>query len=105
MVSEGPLAETHVRELLSLKFSHWRYEQEHRLFVKLDEKDEATGLYFFAFGDVLSLREVIVGANSEVTRDAIAAVLADFPDVKPLKARLAFRSFKVVKQRSKALWI
>jgi hypothetical protein len=100
----GTSAVAHVTDIISVKFNHWRYEQEHRLFVKLDEKDEATGLYFFEFADVLQLCEVIVGVKSDVTRNDLMTVLGDFPDVESIKARLAFRSFKVVRQRSKDLW-
>jgi hypothetical protein len=104
MESDGPAAEAHIKDVIATKFSHWRYEQEYRLFIRLDERDEATGFYFFEFGDVLQLREVIVGANSNISRDELAPYLTAYQDVKAVKARLAFRSFRVVTQRSVNQW-
>jgi hypothetical protein len=72
----GEAAQKHMLDLLTLKFEHWQYEQEHRLFVRLDELDQETGLYFFDFGssDAVRLREVIVGAQSAVApQDVIDA--------------------------------
>ena len=43
MKAEGDAAVNHMLELLTLKFKHWEYEQEHRLFVRLNEKDEGLG--------------------------------------------------------------
>jgi len=45
----GPAALAHMLKLLTVKFSHWRYEDEHRLFVDLKTRDKKTGLYFFDF--------------------------------------------------------
>lgn len=73
--------------------------------MRLEEPDPTTGLYFAAFGPALRLRQVIVGACSEVSRSMLAEALGAFgDDVRTLKARLAFKSFKVVRQRSAALW-
>ncbi|KAK0341714.1 hypothetical protein LTR94_025274 [Friedmanniomyces endolithicus] len=89
-------------KVLSTKFSHWRYEDEVRLFARLDTPD-ARGLYFRHFNADLQLREVIVGASSDLSRrdirDALASTAAQVR-----KARLAFRSFKVVEQRKASLW-
>lgn len=89
-------------KVLSTKFSHWRYEDEVRLFTRLDTPD-ARGLYFRHFNADLQLREVIVGASSDLSRrdirDALASTAAQVR-----KARLAFRSFKVVEQRKASLW-
>jgi Protein of unknown function (DUF2971) len=100
-------AVTHMLDLLTLKFEHWQYEQEHRLFVRLDEIDHETGLYFFDFGnsDSVTLKQVIVGAQSAISPEEVADALGELaPKVIAGKARLAFRSFEVVKQRHQDLW-
>jgi hypothetical protein len=107
MKAMGEAAEAHMFDLLTLKFEHWQYEQEHRLFVRLDTKEEESGLYFFDFGasDMVKLREVIVGAQSQISRQEVAEALGDLaPEVVVRKARLAFRSFEVVTQRNQDLW-
>jgi hypothetical protein len=107
MKAMGQAAVGHMLDLLTIKFEHWRYEQEHRLFVRLSDRDEETGLYFFNFGadNNVKLREVIVGARSEISPEQVADALGDIaPDVVSCKARLAFRTFEVVRQRGQDLW-
>lgn len=100
MKAESIKAEAHVREIIGTKFNHWRYEQEHRLFVQLKEKDESTGHYFFDFNNEVRLREVIVGPLSAISRAEIAEAVGDLRSVRIFKSRLAFRTFEVVRQRS-----
>jgi hypothetical protein len=103
----GPSAVEHMLDLLATKFEHWRYEQEHRLFVQLADKDEESGLYFYDFGNSehVKLREVIVGAQSQITVEQVATALGGLaPDVTAHKARLAFRTFEVVKRRDQDSW-
>jgi hypothetical protein len=107
MKAMSDAAVAHMLDLLTLKFEHWQYEQEHRLFVRLNEKDTENGLYFFDFsGDcAVKLREVIVGAKSAISPQEVIDALGDLaPEVVAWKARLAFRSFEVVRQRNQDLW-
>jgi hypothetical protein len=92
-------------KFLGTKFAHWRYEAEMRAFLSLEDRDPETGLYFAEFSDRLALQEVIVGANSAVSRSEPAPALGDVaPNVSTLKARLAFKTFNVVRQRKSELW-
>lgn len=102
--SEGPKAEAHVTEILTTKFEHWSYEDEYRLFPQLGKPDP-NGLYFLEFDHQVELREVIVGHRSTVSRAEIAQELGRLaPQVTTYKARLAFRSFDVVRQKNDRLW-
>jgi hypothetical protein len=107
MKKMGPDAVAHMLDLLTLKFRHWEYEQEYRLFVRLNDKNEESDLYFYDFGagKEVKLQEVIVGALSPVSPEQVAKVLGDLsPGVKAQKATLAFRTFDVVRQRNQDLW-
>ncbi|MBR1236671.1 DUF262 domain-containing protein [Bradyrhizobium sp. AUGA SZCCT0182] len=107
MKNLGPAAVEHMLDLLTLKFEHWHYEQEHRLFVQLNDKDDKSGLYFFDFGGnpEIKLSEIILGAYSEISPEQIKRTLGRREaDVKTHKARLAFRTFEVVAQRNQDLW-
>jgi hypothetical protein len=107
MKKEGPAANAHVMDLLTLKFRHWEYEQEHRLFIRLEEREKESGLYFFDFGagGPMKLREIIVGERSPASQEEVAAALGDLAsEVTTCKARLAFRKFEVVRQRNSDLW-
>jgi hypothetical protein len=87
--------------LLHVKFIDWKYEEEIRMFVSLTDRDPETSLYFVSFGGDCSLREVIVGPLSTITdQDLLNAMGTELSKkVKITKARLAFNSFEVVKDR------
>jgi hypothetical protein len=96
---------TMVESWIFTKYSHWKYEQEVRAFVALEERDPETNLYFFDFSDDLRLATVIAGALATVTRQDISDALGTYAsEVDLLKARLAFRSFRVVRQQAARKW-
>ena len=101
----GRVDEATMTRVLSSKYAHWKYEREERLFVRLKDRDSASGLYFAKFSRNIKLVRVIVGANSTVTRQELQDALGPLaPKVRVDKARLAFRSFRVVRQRRASLW-
>ncbi len=100
---ENVIDEQFMLKLLSTKFSHWRYEQEYRVFISLEDK--VAGYYFKEFSNELVLRQVIVGAMSDISRTDIDQALGDMrAGVEVFKARPAFRTFRIVKQRKESLW-
>ena len=102
---DGSVAAMFIRDLVRTKSSHWRYENEVRRFVDFADCDTEGTLHFANFSDQLRLREVIVGHLSTVTRNELADALGDLAvTVRTKKARLAFRSFRVVTQRRKDMW-
>jgi hypothetical protein len=80
------------------KYSHWRYEEEFRYFVSLDEAIKEGNLHFCPFGDTLKLVEVILGHQCEMSLDAVRTLTRGHYHhaVTTFKARLAFKSFDVV---------
>lgn len=54
-----------VDRLLCTKHESWSYEQELRLFVKLNDPPDAKGLRWFNFGPLLELKEVVVGSRCD----------------------------------------
>jgi hypothetical protein len=105
MRTGGAAAQIHMQQMLTTKFSHWRYEDERRLFVRLKTKNKKTGLYFFHFSKQIALKEVIVGSNSTITRAELRRALGNLATIVEVhKARLAFRTFRIVRQRSEKLW-
>lgn len=95
------LTEATVNRLLRTKFHDWRYEDEVRLFVGLDHKTVEGGMYFYSFSNQLALREVILGANCALRIEGVQNVVDDYEQsVRVLKARLAFKRFNVVEDRS-----
>ena len=51
-----------IRDLLSIKSHHWKYEREWRIWIDGGiEPDPVTNLRFLAFSDQIILREILVG--------------------------------------------
>jgi hypothetical protein len=89
-------------KLMTTKYDGWIYEDEVRLVVKLEEAEEETGLYFYDFGSELRLRQIILGARSNITRADVKAMLApEERGIPIIHVRLAFQTFRVVRNRAK----
>jgi hypothetical protein len=95
-----------LKRWFSTKFVHWQYEAEERAFLMLSNYTAEEGRYFVPFDQELRLAEVIVGHRSKVTRSDIAGVLQeDTSRVEVFKARLAFQSYRVVRQNMASMWV
>jgi hypothetical protein len=95
--------ESFMVQLLFTKFSHWSYEDEYRLYTTLEDCEN--GLYYYNFGDTLTLKQVIVGGASSITRAQLADALGSLAEsVETFKARAAFKSFRVVRNKNARLW-
>jgi hypothetical protein len=96
------LNEAFMKKLLFTKFIHWAYEDEYRTYVSLE--DEIDGLFYADFSDSIELKQ-IVGAQSSLMRSQIFEALGDLSDkVEVFKARAAFKSFNVVKNKNNLSW-
>lgn len=103
--SNQVLNEAHLDELLLTKFSSWRYESEYRCFCDLKTSVSEGDLFFEKFSDTFRLAEVIVGDRAAITREELRNALGDqSTHVTSFKARAAFGSFTVVRNRKAALW-
>lgn len=101
----GTSKENAAQRFLATKYVHWRYEEEMRCFVTLEDKEPDGDRYFATFSEDLRLAEVIVGARSEVSRSEVAEALGPLrKNVAAFKARLAFNSFKIVPNKKESLW-
>ncbi len=90
-----PLTKESTDELLFSKYRDWQYEEEWRNWFSLDERED--GHYFYPFDGFVRLREVIAGPLCAESKDRINEALRGYPDgVSVIKARLAFRTFRVV---------
>lgn len=105
MPSGRDLISADVADLLLTKFTAWRYESEYRCFCRLEDSIREGDLYFEPFSDTLKLAEVIVGDQATIARAELAVALGDLQaSVLSFKARPAFGTFTVVKNRNGALW-
>lgn len=90
-----PLTKESTDELLFTKYRDWQYEEELRNWFQLDKRED--GHYFYPFDGFVQLREVIAGPLCTESKDRIKEALGDYPEgVSIIKARLAFKTFRVV---------
>lgn len=95
-----PPKEATMQKLLFTKYRDWSYEEEWRGWFRLDIRDEASRLFFYNFDDQIRLREVIVGPLCEIPKCKLEAATAGYLEpVQIVKARLAFTTFQVVKNK------
>lgn len=88
-------------KLISTKFTDWKYEDESRMYVKLDHSSNENGVYFVEFSSSLILREVVLGMNcSETLNDVKKLVNSNVTNVKVIKAGMALRKFRVIEDRN-----
>lgn len=100
---DDPLAE--MKTLLCTKFSHWKYESEMRCFVHLDDLDPVTNHYYVRFGQELSLKKIIVGSEADISRKDISSAVHGYNGILEIfKARAAFKTFRVVRNKDDSLW-
>src|ERR1700730_2134446 len=90
-----PLTKESTDELLFTKYRDWQYEEELRNWFQFDKRED--GHYFYPFDGFVQLREVIAGPLCTESKDRIKETLRDYPEgVSVTKARLAFKTFRVV---------
>lgn len=94
-----PLSRESMKQLLFTKFSGWSYEEEWRVWARLEERDHHSNHYFYDFEEQMTLREVIAGPLCAETKAIISEAAARYPDVELIKARLAVKSFSVVRNK------
>lgn len=90
-----------VNQLLRTKFFDWKYENEMRLFVRLDHDTVESGKYFYSFSENLLLREIILGPRCELPIEGIRNIVANFESsVIVRKSRIAFTRFEVLENKN-----
>lgn len=78
------------------KYKGWSYEKEVRAKAHREEKDPETCLYFVDFDETLTLREVIAGAKSTVTKQEIDSALEGYSGVTITKLRPNPKKFEMI---------
>ena len=92
-----PVTKETAQQLLWTKYWDWKYEEEWRGWLQLDQRENGQYFYYFdARQNLVQLREVIVGALCETKEKEVSEALGGDSEVKVIKARLAFQTFRVV---------
>lgn len=101
-LKKGEIGEGTMHRILTTKFADWRYEDEVRVFVELEERDTKTGLYYKDFGADISLKEVIIGPKCHFSVSDLNNVVTKYNgQVRVIPSRLAFMTFSVIERKMK----
>ena len=85
--------------LFSIKFEHWKYEEESRLFSTLEGKEN--GHYYIYYSNGLKIRKVILRIRSSVTGDSVRHALGTgYDNVNIFKVCENHRKFAVVRDEN-----
>lgn len=93
-------SEDFANRLFSTKYAGWKYEREWRATFQFDERENGHYFYYYGAEPLMVLREVIVGLNCDTTEEDVRAARATHSNtIEIIKARLAFKTFRVVKKQ------
>ena len=95
IMSSGGFSLEHVDVITTTKSDHWAYEQEVRAAVPLEGDQAEDGLYF----SPVPIKGIVIGACSNISAARIRTALPRGGSVKVTHARLAFKSFNVVRRK------
>lgn len=99
--SDVDLASDFACSLLATKFADWKYEDESRVFVRLDPATQEGGLFFKEFGPKLKLVEIVLGARCPTPISRVRDLVKSYEHkVHVKRARIAFTKFSVVENRA-----
>jgi hypothetical protein len=103
---DSPVDERIIKTCLGTKYASWLYEQEVRRIESLQDKEmDDQERRYTRFSAELNLVEVIIGPSLRRARAKIENALGGLGNsVEIIHSRLAFNSFRVVRQRNKKLW-
>lgn len=93
--------------LMYSKFDGWSYEQEFRTHTALEPEyfDQNSRHYFHPFDENLRLVKLLVGHQSEVTRQQVSDALGPLiSEVESFKVRPAFKDFSLTRNLRKREW-
>ncbi len=91
--------------LLRTKHESWSYEQEVRLFVRLNDPPDDKGLRWFQFGPELELKEVIAGSQcAHEDLGKLAEVIKSHPGVEHSWAYMRKDAFLLVRHDFPPPW-
>ena len=97
----GTFLEEDAYRLAATRFAHWIYEDERRIFERLDgstiQRDK--GHFFIPFGDGLRRTGIAIGAACRLSTKTIARNLPRKCAITVTRTRLSFRTFKIERQR------
>ena len=92
----------YLEKLSRTKLKSWEYEEEVRFIYPLNSLTYESGNYFNDFDEQMILKEVIIGCKSTLTKNEILEALSGFKKITLIWSRMAYKSFRMVKNIQKS---
>ncbi len=87
-----------VKQMLSKKHAHWRYEEEHRMLVRFPEKIIDDRLMFEPFSENLKISEILLGTRSKLNNKKVRSISrASKLDIPVSRVTLSEKSYSMIK--------
>lgn len=105
-LENGNILSEHMDYALQTKAAHWVYEQEWRMYIRLEQiqitkkQRRPKDALFQKFNENLELKEIIIGERSSLKRKNFSKVIQK-RDLSIKYARAAYRDFSIVQHRNK----
>lgn len=97
------VSEEQVTQLYT-KYAGWRYEQEVRVYARLEDRDGRTRLFFADLGPQLVLREVILGPRCTAKVTELRKLVRGWrPTVAAFRAGLAVDAFRIIRAMTRGV--
>jgi len=101
----GGLTVDVIENLMCTKYIDWKYEDEVRVIIPLETKDQS-GFYFTSFKGNMELKEVILGPRCNLTIDSVVKHLCTYKTkVSVVQSRIAFTKYEVVRNNSVPVYV
>ena len=98
-LQRGTFTQDDAFSLATTKFKHWKYEDEVRVFCSIADCQREEGLVFEPFTQRLCLVGVVIGPACTLSTQEVAQSLPPNREISVTRARLAFGSFNVVRNK------
>lgn len=103
VMSHGGFTENLAYRIATTKSKHWAYEDEVRIAVRLAECIVENGIHFEQLTEHVKIVGIVLGALSSLTSQDLQGVLPKGRRLTLRHARLAFRSFNIVRNRARRI--
>ncbi len=101
ILSGGGFTTEHAEAIFKTKASHWEYEEERRVVIKLREAHREEDMYFERVSPTLRIVGIVLGPLCAVTDRQLRAVIPSGQKFGVTRSRLAFKSFDVVSDKAR----
>lgn len=100
-LARGGFSEEEAYDMAITKASHWKYEEEVRVFLELSQCQKRDGLLFEPLGEHIRIVGLVLGPLCKLSKAEVQRALPRGDRIHMIWSRLAFRSFNVTPNKAR----